>query len=349
MSSNAESQFPGTEKGGRLFQGSAPGNSPVDRVFLLNKPRRTCGLGAAGDSMELAYLGSLIDHIPKALLPRCRRLIKEAFLSRHQQGFEYQLTEFGQVHDYEVRVIPDGGDRMFVVISNTTRQKWAELWLSESEAHFRSIFESSPSAISVSNDGIHVFVNPAYLHLFGYEHDTELLGRPVLDLVAPTDRKTLQQVLQRRSIDDRGAASFEVLAVAKNGSRFPVHVSSSVYERLHRLYSVAHIQREIGPARQEPSLPDRPPQHLVRQVGAAAPIVEHAAPTDSYSLDSLSLRQREVLRLIAEGQSTKQIAATLGISFKTADTHRSNLMQKLNAHETATLVRLAVRFGLVSA
>ena len=51
--------------------------------------------------------------------------------------------------------------------------------------------------------------------------------------------------------------------------------------------------------------------------------------------------------LIAEGHSTKEVAAALGISYKTADSHRSKIMEKLDVHETATLVRYAIRHNLV--
>jgi len=64
---------------------------------------------------------------------------------------------------------------------------------------------------------------------------------------------------------------------------------------------------------------------------------------------SLSLRERQVLKLIAEGNSTKQIAAMLAISAKTADSHRTRLMAKLGVHEVAALVRYAIRQGIVAA
>ncbi|MCK6483933.1 MAG: response regulator transcription factor [Phycisphaerae bacterium] len=67
------------------------------------------------------------------------------------------------------------------------------------------------------------------------------------------------------------------------------------------------------------------------------------------SLDQLTPRQREVLQLIAEGASNKQIAQKLGISVKTAEGHRAQLMQTLNIHDVAGLVRYAIRMGLVSA
>ena len=63
--------------------------------------------------------------------------------------------------------------------------------------------------------------------------------------------------------------------------------------------------------------------------------------------DPLSSRERQVLQLIAEGKSTKDVASLLGISVKTAESHRSRIMKKLDIHETASLVRYAVRRGLV--
>jgi DNA-binding NarL/FixJ family response regulator len=65
-------------------------------------------------------------------------------------------------------------------------------------------------------------------------------------------------------------------------------------------------------------------------------------------LAKLSSRQREVLQLIAEGYSAKDIASRLDLSVRTVETHRAQLMTKLDIHDVAGLVRLAVRTGLVS-
>jgi DNA-binding CsgD family transcriptional regulator len=62
----------------------------------------------------------------------------------------------------------------------------------------------------------------------------------------------------------------------------------------------------------------------------------------------LTGRQREVLQLIAEGYSTKQIANRLGIGVKTAETHRAQLMERLDIHNVADLVRYALRAGIVA-
>lgn len=63
--------------------------------------------------------------------------------------------------------------------------------------------------------------------------------------------------------------------------------------------------------------------------------------------DPLTSRERQVLQLIAEGKSSKEVAVLLGISIKTAETHRMRLMQKLDIHDVASLVRYAIRHGLV--
>lgn len=64
-------------------------------------------------------------------------------------------------------------------------------------------------------------------------------------------------------------------------------------------------------------------------------------------LMKLSMRQREILQLIAEGQTTKDIAQRLNLSVKTVETHRSQLMERLDIHDVPGLVRFAMRVGLI--
>jgi len=65
--------------------------------------------------------------------------------------------------------------------------------------------------------------------------------------------------------------------------------------------------------------------------------------------DPLSPREREVIQLVAEGKTTKEVATVLGISVKTAESHRGRIMEKLDIHETAGLVRYAIRKGIIQA
>ena len=67
--------------------------------------------------------------------------------------------------------------------------------------------------------------------------------------------------------------------------------------------------------------------------------------TDSYHL--LTDREKEVLQLLAEGRSNKEVATLLDLGLSTVETHRANLMQKLNLHNTAEIVLYAVRKGII--
>lgn len=75
----------------------------------------------------------------------------------------------------------------------------------------------------------------------------------------------------------------------------------------------------------------------------AMPLKQKAASTQA----GLTPRELELLTYVAEGFSTKEIADKMGISFKTAQTHRANLMRKLDIHEVATLTRYAIHHGMV--
>jgi DNA-binding NarL/FixJ family response regulator len=80
---------------------------------------------------------------------------------------------------------------------------------------------------------------------------------------------------------------------------------------------------------------------------ARLPSAVTAAVAIRERFSALSPRQREVMRLVAEGLTTREIGERLGMSTKTADTHRNELMKRLDLHEVVSLVKYAVRLGLV--
>lgn len=83
--------------------------------------------------------------------------------------------------------------------------------------------------------------------------------------------------------------------------------------------------------------------------GVSRVVVDAYLNETRYPPDPLTTRERQVLQLVAEGKSTKEVAAVLGIGAKTAEAHRSRIMKKLDIHETASLVRYAIRRGLIKA
>jgi two-component system response regulator NreC len=81
--------------------------------------------------------------------------------------------------------------------------------------------------------------------------------------------------------------------------------------------------------------------------GVSSAVVDAYRSGPEKSKNPLTMRETRVLQLIAEGKSTKDVASLLGISVKTAESHRTRLMHKLDIHETASLVRYAVRNGII--
>ena len=76
--------------------------------------------------------------------------------------------------------------------------------------------------------------------------------------------------------------------------------------------------------------------------------VRHMPESERSAFTLLTPREREVLQLLAEGKGTKEIASCLDVSVKTVETHRQNIMNKLNIHSVAELTKYAIRAGLTS-
>jgi DNA-binding NarL/FixJ family response regulator len=102
---------------------------------------------------------------------------------------------------------------------------------------------------------------------------------------------------------------------------------------------LVHAVREVGAGRRylSPPLSDRAIEAYQEKAKAAT--------LDKY--ETLTTREREVLQLAAEGHTNIEIAARLGISSRTSEAHRSNLMHKLSLHTQADLIRYALRRGII--
>jgi DNA-binding NarL/FixJ family response regulator len=119
--------------------------------------------------------------------------------------------------------------------------------------------------------------------------------------------------------------------VLRAGAAGYVVKSSAAADLLQAIDAVKMGQSYLSPA-------------ITQQVVDAIARPDDTAPS---GVSMLTDREREVLQLIAEGLSSKEIAGVLGVSLKTIDSHRSNLMEKLDIHKVSGLVRFAIRAGLV--
>ncbi len=128
-----------------------------------------------------------------------------------------------------------------------------------------------------------------------------------------------------------------VLAALRAGAVGYVVKDAAVTELESALRAVLKGERWLSPAVSRHLLDEY--LRLVRH-----PLEETPAPS---GLESLTRRQREILQLIAEGCATREIAERLSLSIKTVETHRSQLMERLNIRDVAGLTRFAIRVGLV--
>lgn len=154
------------------------------------------------------------------------------------------------------------------------------------------------------------------------------VGMPVMSGIeaARALRKTsprARSILLTRHADDH-----HVRAALRAGVRGYVLKSQSARDLVRAIREVCQGHRYIGPG--------------VSQAAAE----RFLAGTEAVD-GRLTNRERQVLQLIGDEKTTKEIARTLGISLKTAESHRTRLMQKIDIHTTAGLVRYGIRHGLI--
>src|SRR5690349_24919947 len=125
-----------------------------------------------------------------------------------------------------------------------------------------------------------------------------------------------------------------VLKALKAGARAYLLKDSAEHDLIHAVRSVTEGKSFFSPAISKMMVEDYMRELQERQV------------EDTYEL--LTNREREVLQLLAEGRSNKEAAAILNLSLYTVETHRGNILQKLNLHSGAELILYAIRKGVIS-
>ncbi len=192
--------------------------------------------------------------------------------------------------------------------------------------HYRSLAELSPDCIFIVDRGLHVrYVNRTAARYLQREVH-QVLGEPLSRLFPPATHRAQASHLRRlfgsgTAVTSTDLVSFPGLDLYLNTKWVPLHDASGAVS------SALCISREV-------------------------PAPEAAAAGRKRVIDTLadallSNREVQVLRLIAEGLTNKEIAEKLFISAKTVDTHRTRMMKKLDAHNAPELIRISRRSGLL--
>jgi DNA-binding NarL/FixJ family response regulator len=202
----------------------------------------------------------------------------------------------------------------------------------------------------------HVLVRAGIRSLLEALHDVAVVaeagdGLSALDAIARESPDVVVADVAMPGLN--GIELIERLAVEQPGIRVllvSAHASEEYVLRALRAGGAGYVLKDASPAELE---------QAIRAVAAGGKYLSPAmsrhvvdaylerVTDDASAGPRLSPRQRQVLQMIAEGRSTKEIAAALSLSVKTVETHRAQLMERLDIHDVAGLVRYAIRVGLV--
>jgi PAS domain S-box-containing protein len=216
--------------------------------------------------------------------------------------------------DYLIKGQVDGA-LLYHSIRYSIERHRAEIGLRASEARLRSIIDAAPDAVMTMDvAGIVRSWNAQAERLFGWTA-VDIVGRPLADvLLSPRTHDAWERALSRTA----NPQPTKVVALQRDGRELPIELQ------------VAPLDAEGA------SL-----------FGVFARPARERRAEVVYPLKKLTPRQRDVLQLIAEGHSTRESARRLGVSVKTVEAHRAQLMKRLGILSVAGLVRYAARVGLI--
>jgi DNA-binding NarL/FixJ family response regulator len=160
------------------------------------------------------------------------------------------------------------------------------------------------------------------------------IGMPQLNGIEATRQIAAAETATQVVILSMHADEGYVLRALKAGARGYILKNSAEADLMRAIRSVAEGKSFFSPAISRMLLEDYVRQLRDKQV------------EDSYDL--LTPREREILQLLAEGKTNKEVANILSLSVYTVDTHRGNILQKLNLHGVPELILYAVRKGIIS-
>jgi PAS domain S-box-containing protein len=244
-----------------------------------------------------------------------------------------------QIHILLSLAVPPGYkeslSRVIVCITDISAKQRKARELERIGEKYRKIFQNAIDAMFVADTetGIIMEANESAGKLLGMS-TIQMVGMHFTEFHPKEEREAYRSIFEKHASRGR-SLSDNLLVCQRNGRKIPVLFSSSIISLDGRNYIVGMFRRVLSP------------DHAQRHARAGKSLVTERK-VSSHAKERLSGREREVLTLIAGGMSNRQMAEILCISEKTVETHRTRVMNKLNLHKTADLVRYAIASGFVS-
>lgn len=212
-------------------------SSPAVERILGYKPTELVGKKYCYDLFDPAIINKLKEEVFESFNQAAsfRNFINP---NRHKNGTLVILETNG------VPIFDKNGDLIGYqgTDEDITQRKLSEKALMENETKLRTIFNCSLDAIGVSKLGIHVLVNPAYVDLYGYQYADELIGKPVIDIIAESEKENILERIKKRARREAVPNSYETIGLKKNGEEFIMEVNVSQYELYDEYYTLVIIR-----------------------------------------------------------------------------------------------------------
>jgi len=143
------------------------------------------------------------------------------------------------------RIIEVEGEKCLLSVTHDINErKQAEDALRASESMLSLIINTSRDAIGVSKAGTHIMSNPAYLSMFGYDNQSELVNKSILNQIAPEQRPQIMRNIQNRATGGPVSDRYETVGLRRDGSEFDMEVTVSTYRLNEEIYTLV-ILRDI--------------------------------------------------------------------------------------------------------
>ncbi len=220
--------------------------------------------------------GKILEISPSII--RYSGYLREELIGRQAEELYYDpadretllkiIAEKGDVFDFDVRLKSKTNEIKWTSINakfffdaegkpagvegslrDITQRRQSEENLKSSETKFRAIFQNSVDAIGVALRGELIFVNPAFVTIFGYNDENEFISKPILDLIALTQRPKITEYIRLRTTNQPAPANYETQGLRKDGSGFDMEVNVSLYELGGDLFTL-FILRDITEKKQ---------------------------------------------------------------------------------------------------